>query len=337
MLLDSVVRDPSSAYRWLDIGEALAQAGRIDQASYCIAKAVQLGGDSADVALNAGDFYLRYGDRRLGLHYLAKTLNATRAFDEPVFSLFAARGVTVDNALSYGVPAEHPPVLAYLHYLIDDRETAGAEKTWKWMVDRRLNDQQTDIDYCNFLFTQRQFGQAVTECAAKGDEASADRPGKQYLRNGDFAVDPFPGAVFDWRITPLNQVSIDRNCERQSEGCSLRIQFDGSTNVDFHNVSQVVLVGPGRFVFRASARTANVTTDQGLAFEIKDGENEGRLRVVSTQLRGTTDWQNIEIPFTVGTSTNFVEVSIVRHPSQRFDNRINGTAWIRNTSLVRVN
>ena len=79
MLLDSLVRDPSSAYRWLDVGQALAQAGRIDQASYCIARAVQLGGDSADVALNAGDFYLRYGNRRLGLHYLARTLNETRA------------------------------------------------------------------------------------------------------------------------------------------------------------------------------------------------------------------------------------------------------------------
>ena len=83
-------------------------------------------------------------------------------FDDPVFSLFAARSVTVDNALSYGVPAEHHPAQAYLHYLIDNRETAGAEETWKWMVDRRLNDQQTDIDYCNFLFTQRQFVQAAS-------------------------------------------------------------------------------------------------------------------------------------------------------------------------------
>jgi len=86
----------------------------------------------------------------------------------------------------------------------------------------------------------------------------------------------------------------------------------------------------------ASVRTTNMTTDQGLAFEIKDGENEGRLRVVSTQLKGTTNWQDIETPFTVGPSTRFIEVSVVRPPSQRFDNRIDGTAWIRQVSLVRV-
>ena len=115
-----------------------------------------------------------------------------------------------------------------------------------------------------------------------GRRTFADRPGKQYLHNGDFAGEPFPGAVFDWRVTPLDHVSVARDCESHSEECSLRIQFDGSANVSFDNVSQIVLVEPGRFVFRASVRTANVTTDQGLAFEIKDGENEGRMSVVST-------------------------------------------------------
>lgn len=336
ILLDSLVRDPASAYRWLDLGQALAQAGRRNQASYCMARAVRLGGTSADVALAAGDFYLLYGDRHEGLRYLSQTLRMTRGLDQAVFSLFTARDISVDDALNDGMPVERLPARAYLRYLVDRREIPGSEKIWRWMVDRRLNDQQTTIEYSNFLFAERQFVQAAEEWASVPNGITPDYRSKQHLFNGDFANEPLPGAIFDWKIAPLDHVSVNRDCEPQPDGCLLRIQFDGSANVDFNNVSQIVVLEPGKYLFRVGARTAELTTDQGLVFEIQDGENAGRLNVESRQLKGTSDWQDIELAFTVSPATNFITVSVRRHPSLRFDNKINGTGWIRHASLAQV-
>ena len=185
ILLDNLVRDPASAYRWLDLGQVLSQAGSLDQASYCVGRALQLGGDSADVALAAGDFYLRFGDRHEGLHELARTLGSTRAFDQPVFGLFTARQVSVDDSLSYGMPADRLAVQAYLRHVMENREVDSAEKIWKWMTDRRLDDKSIAIDYCNFLFQQHQFSQAAiawtTEVARFNPSAFPRYRAKEYL------------------------------------------------------------------------------------------------------------------------------------------------------------
>jgi cytochrome c-type biogenesis protein CcmH/NrfG len=73
--LGEVVRqDPASAPRWADFGDALAQSGEIARGRKCIDRAVELGGNSADVLEAAGEFHLRWGDRQQGLGYLSRTL-----------------------------------------------------------------------------------------------------------------------------------------------------------------------------------------------------------------------------------------------------------------------
>jgi hypothetical protein len=343
ILLDGLVRDSASAYRWLDLGQVLSQAGSLDQASYCVGRALRLGGDSADVALAAGDFYLRFGDRHKGLHELARTLGSTRAFDQPVFGLFRARGVSVDDALSYAMPEDRLPVQAYLRYVIERREVDHAEKIWKWMTDRRLDDEKIAIEYCSFLFYQHQFSQAAatwTSETALFTPIARSAPaygGKEYLYNGALAHEPLAGAVFDWKITPTEGASIRRDCQTQPSGCSLQIQFTGLENIDFKNVSQNTVLEPGKYHLRALVRTTEITTDQGVFLEVKDGENEGRLDVESDQLKGSSDWHEIQIPFRVEPATNFINVVIRRKASMRFDSKISGIVWIRDLSLIQTN
>ena len=161
VLQDSLSRDPASPYRWLDLGQALSEAGSLDQASYCVGRALQLGGNSADVALAAGDFYLRFGDRHKGLQELARALGSTRSLDEPIFGLFKARGVNFDETLGYGMPEDKSAVQAYLRDAIERRDADHAEKIWKWMTDHHLDDEPIAIGYSSFLFYQHQFSQAA--------------------------------------------------------------------------------------------------------------------------------------------------------------------------------
>jgi hypothetical protein len=342
VLLDSLIRDPASAYRWLDLGQALSQAGALDQASYCVGRALQLGGDSADVALAAGDFYLRFGDRHTGLRELARTLLSTRSLDEPVFGLFEARGVSFDEILSYGMPEDKSAVQAYLSDAIEHRDVDRAEKIWKWMTDRHLDDEKNAIEYSSFLFYQHQFSQAATVWTsetAKFTPTVGPAPtygDKEYLYNSGLTHEPLAGAVFDWAIIPTKSVTVRRDCQTQPSGCSVQIQFTGTENIDFKNVSQNVVLKPGEYRLRAVVRGTGITTDQGLFLEVKDGENEGLLDVQSDQLKGSSDWHAVQIPFRVDAATNYVNVVIRRKTSMRFDNKISGTVWITDLSLVRT-
>lgn len=335
-LLESLVRDSSSAYRWIDFSQVLAQQGRLDQASYSMARAVDLGHGSADVLDEAGNFYLLYGNPRLGLRDFARVLKMTRTFDQQIFNLFDARKVTVDDALEYGMPAEKHPVQGYLRYLIEQGRRASAEKVWRWTTGHRLADLQIGGEYSTFLFRQGQFSQAATEWAYVAEGLSPDYHRKDFLFNGDFSHEPLPGTIFDWQIAPFDHAVIGRDCVLGLDGCSLRIQFDGEANLNFDDVSQNVVLEPGKYLLRASVRGAEISTDQGPVLIVKDGENEGRLNVESGPMTGTFGWRELQLPFTVGAATNFIVIRVHRYPSLRFDNKIGGTAWFRDMSLVRV-
>jgi hypothetical protein len=336
VLLDSLMRDSSSAYRWIDFSQVLAQQGRLDQASYCMARAVDLGPRSADVLDEAGGFYLLYGDPRVGLRDFARVLTMTRTYDQQIFNLFDARKVTIGDALDYGMPVEKIPLQGYLRYLIEQRREESAGTVWKRMADHHLVDIQIAGEYSTFLFRQRQFSQAATEWANAVNGLSPDYRRNEFLFNGDFSHEPVPWAIFDWQLSPFEHTVISRDCAPGPDGCSLRIQFDGTANLNFSDVSQAVVLQPGRYLLRASARAVEINTDQGPVLTVRDGENDGRLSIESAQLLGTFGWRDIELPFTVGEATNFIDIRVRRHPSLRFDSKIGGTVWLRNMSVVRA-
>ena len=117
---------------------------------------------------------------------------------------------------------------------------------------------------------------------------------------------------------------------------SLRIQFNGTANVDFHHISLNAVVPPGRYRFHARIRTEHLTTDQGLFFRIADPEAPNRLTAETTPVLGTSDWHDIQSVFAVGPTTRFIEISVNRRPSLRFENKINGTIWIEGLSWAPI-
>ena len=118
---------------------------------------------------------------------------------------------------------------------------------------------------------------------------------------------------------------------------ALRITFDGSGNIDFKNVSQTLVVKPGRYRFSAAIRSENITTDQGVLFRIFDTQAENRLSVETEATRGTTAWHEIALTLVVPPATRSLQVQVVRRPSLRFDNKISGSVWIDQVSLTPVN
>ena len=61
------------------------------------------------------------------------------------------------------------------------------------------------------------------------------------------------------------------------------------------------------------------------------------MDVNTERLVGTNDWKKVEQTITVPRDMELLHVQVVRQPSLKFDNQINGTAWIDSVRLVKLN
>jgi hypothetical protein len=161
--------------------------------------------------------------------------------------------------------------------------------------------------------------------------------GGSLVWNGGFENEPLDGG-FDWRFRPIEGVEISWDEESlQSGRRSLRIDFDGKTNVNFENVWQYVPVSPSTsYRFSAFVRTQDLTTDSGIRFEIRDVSRPSAPERSTLNLVGTQSWteQNLEV-FT-GPDTRLLQIVLRRTHSDKLGNKIQGTAWIDDVALVPV-
>jgi hypothetical protein len=129
---------------------------------------------------------------------------------------------------------------------------------------------------------------------------------------------------------------VERDSEVVHSGSrSLRISFGGEENLNYHNVSQDVILDPGSYRFEAYVRTEGITTDKGIAFHIYDADNPARLDVRTGQLIRTHDWTQLGVAVPVPKDSRRIRVELMRDASERFDNKIKGTVWIDDVKLTK--
>ena len=148
--------------------------------------------------------------------------------------------------------------------------------------------------------------------------------------------------VFDISVPLSGGFAIPRKFETtrdsevfQTSSWSLRIRFSGTENVGYRHLTQRVIVEPGRHRFRARVRTEGVSTDQGVGFSIFAVDRTSPLKVETALSAGTADWTVVETTFTVPRPTRLLEIQAFRRRSRKFDNKIDGTVWIDDVSIVR--
>jgi len=155
--------------------------------------------------------------------------------------------------------------------------------------------------------------------------------------NGSFEQELLGGG-FDWRVTPSDEAKLGWDEQIVHSGRrSLRVDFDGASNVDFQNIRQYVAVQPATtYRFGAFFRTENLSTDSGMRFEIRDVSHPGNPARFTPNLVGTQSWAGEELEFLTGPDTKLLEVILRRTRSEKLGNRIRGTAWVDDVELVRL-
>jgi hypothetical protein len=280
-------------------------------------------------------FYLQGEETAAALDSSARVLKIVPDYDDVIFNYYDRFVPTVAEVLPH-LGDNGRAGQAYFSHLLKSGTTADAAIAWTWLRDRSFSKDQLAVEYLDFLLRHREFGEAVKVWASYLAARRGDYPDRNLIFNGDFENEP-TGAALDWRITAIPGVDTDRDGNHARSGSySLHIVFHGTENVDYRHTAQIVCVRPGEYRFRAFVRCRDLTTDEGLRFHIFDPESSARLDVYTKQLTGTNDWTPLEKTFTVPHGVNLIAVQVSRLPSEKFDNKIGGEAWVDAVSLTRI-
>jgi hypothetical protein len=228
-----------------------------------------------------------------------------------------------------------------LDYFLTQNQTDAALTVWDRLLGLKQTVQMTQVvPLINGLIRQERVEDAlrVWRQALGATSWPQDEGGNSSLVfNGGFEHDLLNGA-FDWREDPVSGAAFSSDSDVVHTGRrALRITFDGGANLDFQNLWQFSPVEPRhRYHFAAYLRLEGISTDSGIRFAIYDAFHPAALQILSPDLVGSHPWSLVEADLVTGPETHLLTIALRRVPSWKFDNKLRGTVWVDDVSLVPV-
>ncbi len=337
--------DPQAAGVWLDLAGAYEQENRLDDAGRAYAEARKAYPLSPEVSWRYGNFLLRQGDTPRAFAEIRSALAVDPKLASAAVSRCWRSSYDFEAILGQALPPGRGAYLDALRFFVSERESAAALATW-----RRLADVAPGLPAEAGLPLKESFplldlligAGRTADVRAVWDQALSLAawpkppawPGS-LVWDGGFETDFTQGGL-GWRTAnaPGVRVDFDRG-NKQSGARALRIRFDGSSNFDFRQVFQYVLVEPAT-TYRLSGwlRSEDVSTDSGVrlfAYDPRDPATTGRP---TADVLGTQPWRKVELTLTTGPETRLLVIGPRRVPSSKLDNKLRGTVWLDDVALV---
>lgn len=331
---------PNDAHYWADLGSAYDRAGRPNDAIRAFETACRLFPNSPDINWKLANFYIRTKRPKEALPLLKNVLLAGGVRDREVFALVTGAGIDPSEVAGEILPAHGSVFVDYLNFELASGNLQGAGEVWSKLLKSGLAFRPADsFPYFDALIRQGQVDAASDLWRRLSDRFPAQVPARisrrNLVTNGDFDF-PILNGGFDWRVIPtagatVRIVPADKSHPRGL----LRIDFDGTQNLDYGAVLQFVQVQPRtRYEFSAEVRENAITTDSGPRFQIFDDYDLKKLALATPNQVGSSDWTPARLTFQTGPDTHLLLLRIARPPSAKFDNKISGTLWVRHIALA---
>jgi hypothetical protein len=325
---------PENAHFWADLGTAHDWAGNRNDAMRALEHARELFPNSPDINWRLANFYVRTGKTSEALPALRTVLAAFTVPHEDVFAL--AEKATSDKGaiLKEVLPPQAPVLFEYLDYQAKAGDLAGAQRVWDRLL--RLEspfDLRMTFFYLDALIQKQETEQLADAWSALAkrfpEKVGALTSAPSLVANGGFESDILNGGL-DWRVVHIEGASVSVDSQEAFEGQrSMRIDFDGTQNLDYGHLFQYVLVRPNtRYHFSAYLRTDSITTDSGPRFQIFNPYDANKELHATENVIGTSGWTERQVEFKTAVDTHLLLIRIARPPSSKFDNKIAGTVWM---------
>ena len=330
---------PQNALYWADLGTAFDWAGNRSEALRAFERSKELFPASPDVNWKLANFYIRSGKTLEGLRTLRKVLLGGGVPQQDVFALAERATEDRKTILEEMVPKETATLIAYLNYQAGKGDALAAEQAWSKLLALRLPFELSEaFVYLDALIQKRQTEQLAEAWSALADrfpqKVGSLRVTPSLVTNGSFESDILNGGL-DWRVVPIEGATVSIDSRDAVDGAqAVRIEFDGTRNVDYGHLLQYVLVRPNtRYRFSGYIRTDAITTDSGPRFQIFDAYDPGKMLAATENAIGTSGWTEQRLEFRTPLNTRLIVVRVARPPSSKFDNKIRGTMWVDKLSL----
>jgi len=332
--------NPASWETWLDLAAAHESESNPIEARDAFLHAKKVYPLSAEVSWQYGNFLLRQGELDPAFTEMRLAVEGDPKRAAEAFSRSLRAGSSVEAALDRILP---PISEAYLDVIRDqsaDGHTANAIKVWDRLVTLHPRFSLYDsFPLVSTLMAQRRIaeaGRVWDQAVVFAGLADLQGPPHSVLWDGGFESSIRNGG-FSWLISEgfhAVQVGIDSQ-EKHSGNSSLRLTFDGKSNVNFAGVCHYVPVQPSTaYRFSAWVKTSGLTTDQGIRFQLHSLGTLDTSTVVTPEVHGTVPWTPIVLPWSSGKDVHELQVCVVRLPSEGAESKIQGTAWVDDVALV---
>lgn len=331
--------EPQSANTWMDLADAREELGDTGQAREAFERAQKAYPISADVAWRYANFLYRQKNTREAFLQVRRALQANSSLAGAAVSFCWRANPDINKILDEALPQSVPVYLEAIRFLSWEHAGGSALEVWK-----RLEALHSKVELKpvfplldelvaeNLATEARRVWEQAVQMAGVSQPAPPD---SSLVWDGGFEGD-FSEGGFGWRWSPHpgTRYAFDSEVKRSGER-SLRITFDGTQNLNFGDLVQYVPVEPGTtYQFLAYAKTDDITTNHGIGFAVFDPRDPGGTGRLTPELTGTHPWTHLELSFPAGPQTHFVMLVLRRTPSEKIDNKLQGTVWVDDVSLV---
>jgi hypothetical protein len=195
------------------------------------------------------------------------------------------------------IPSEPKQSAAFLYHLMANQHPE-APTVWQSIDKAPKVDPDLARNWVNYQFSNRRY-------------LDANAVWKKY---GPFA-EP---SLLDWRYTPHDHVEVTRN--------PLTLRFDGTFNSDFRHVTRNYILPPGRYRLNVDWESERISTNEGPFVQVADQ--------ALAPLLGTNPRMTNHVDFAISAANPVAPVTIIRRPSMKFDNKIQGTLIIHKIEIT---
>jgi tetratricopeptide (TPR) repeat protein len=331
--------DPRSAHFWMDLASAYEASGDDVRARDAYLRAKSVYPASAEVAFHYGNFLLREQQYAEAYGELQRAVRTDPTLLPLAISRTWRSSEDVNELLNNVLPANADAYLQTLDFFASVHQAQPALLVWQRLMGLGKPFPLPRV----FPFFEELIREdraddarrAWREALAAAGLPHGGPPNQNLIWNGDFAQD-FENGGLDWRWTPLVGVAIEVDSDPAPNGSrAVRLDFNGGSNLAVDEPSQYVPVEPNRnYHFHGYMRTEGITTESGMRFSVADPNRNGALNVLTDNFTGSHAWTSMDADLTTGSATHFLLVRLFREPSRLFENKLEGTVWIADISLV---
>ncbi len=333
--LKSLEIDPSATSTWLELAATYEAEGNNVAARNAFINAKNTYPLSAEVSWSYGNFLLRQGELEPAFAEMRRSVEADPGRAAEAVSRCLRVEPDANLILDRALPPNSEIYMAVMDALAKDHQIESALKVWTRIV--AMHPKIALHDAFQTVMELRNVGRAseahkVWEQAVElAGLAQLEGPRNSMVWDGGFESD-VTGEAYAWRFLRNSrsaQIDFD-TLEKHTGKRSLRVSFDGSSDVAFYDVCQAVPTEAGiAYELSAWMKSKELTTDQGVRIELAGG-------AVTADVRGTQPWTRFATVWPGAKENQETQICLRRVQSDQEDNKIRGTAWVDDVALTPI-